>query len=87
MYRSHRGPLQSTERYFRVERKQIAFLRFVLEAYEGVGTLTTIQPADGLIRIQIPPGCERVVGAILEDLRKSFRIRAVPVPIARGGML
>jgi hypothetical protein len=80
MCNRHRGLLRSEDRYFRVERREIAYVKFILEAYEGIGTLTTIQPADGLIRIQIPPGCGDVAEAIVRDLRKSLRIRPVAPP-------
>ncbi len=80
MCRNQRGVLCSTERLYRVKRREIAFVKFIFEAYEGIGTLSTIQPADGLIRIQIPPGCESVVEAVVEDLRKHIRIRSVQAP-------
>jgi hypothetical protein len=73
-------PQCGSELYFRVRRKDIAFVKFIIEAYEGIGSLTTIQPSDGLIRIQIPPGCKGVVQDVIEDLRRDLRIQPVEKP-------
>jgi len=44
---------------------EIHFLRFILEAYEGIATVTTLQPQLGLVRLNIAPGCEDDVERIL----------------------
>lgn len=60
--------LSVTERHFRIDRRQISFLRFILEAYEGVAVVTTLSPREGIVAIRIAPGCEQLVMAILQDL-------------------
>jgi hypothetical protein len=66
--------LETERAYYRVDRKEISYLRFIFEAYDGIAALTTIDPAAGLICFLIPPGCGREVEAVLRDLRKQFRI-------------
>jgi hypothetical protein len=53
-------------RYFIVTPSEIHFLSFTLQAYEGIATVTTLQPKLGLVRVNIAPGCEREVERILE---------------------
>ncbi len=62
--------MESTVHYFRVDRKQIGFLKFILEACEGIVTMSTVDAGLGLISLQIPPGCEGEVTGILNDLQK-----------------
>ena len=51
-----------------MDRKQIGLLRFILEAYEGIAALTTIDPASGRVVLLVPPGCESEVDTLLADL-------------------
>ena len=43
-------------------------LRFILEAYEGIAALTTVDAAAGRVVLLVPPGCEAEVDALLDDL-------------------
>lgn len=60
--------MESQKRHFRMDRKQIGLLRFVLEAYEGIAALTTIDPVEGRVVLLVPPGCEAEVDHLLADL-------------------
>ena len=60
----------STYRTIRIHRKEVCFVKHILEAYEGVATLTTLDPERGVLRLCIPPGQEAVVAAIMDDLRQ-----------------
>ena len=70
-------PRHTIERYLRVDRRKIAFLRFILEAYEGVAILTTLDARQGIVRLHIAPGCERDVVRILDDIRQDALIEAI----------
>lgn len=41
-------------RYFRVDRRHIAYFRFILEAYEGIATLSTLDSREGTVVLMIP---------------------------------
>jgi hypothetical protein len=73
--------LETTTRIFRVDRKDIAFLKFIFEAYDGIAVLTTLERGSGTVRLSIAPGCEEEVAAVLAELSQSMRIepRAAPV--------
>ena len=62
--------LESTIRYYRVDRRQIGYLKFILEACDGLVTLSTVDAAVGLVSVRIPPGCEGEVGEILKALQQ-----------------
>jgi hypothetical protein len=59
-------PRQSSISEWLIRPREIHYLRFVLEAYEGLATLTTLQPQLGLIRLNVAPGCEEDVQKILQ---------------------
>lgn len=72
--------MKSLQKYYRIDRSQIAFLKFIIEAYDGIAVLTTVDPELGIVVLKIAPKCEAVVAAVLEDLKKDIVIESVPEP-------
>ena len=66
--------MNTIKKYFRVDRREIAFLKFIFEAYDGIATITTVDPDLGVIGLFIAPGCEDDVEMILQDLKKDIMI-------------
>lgn len=65
-----------TKRYaYRVDRRQISFIRFILEAYEGVAVVSTLDGAAGLIVVAVAPGCEILVQDVMTELARTFMIQ------------
>jgi hypothetical protein len=62
--------VKTIRKYMRVDRSGIAFLRFVLEASDGVATMTTLDPDRGMVVLNIAPGCEAEVEGILDGLEE-----------------
>jgi hypothetical protein len=60
---------ETIKQHYRVDRREIAYIRFILEAYDGLAIVKTLDPQAGLIEFQIAPGCEQDVEMILEDLQ------------------
>lgn len=69
--------LKTIKRYYRVNRSQIAYIRFTLEAYDGLASVTTLDPFLGTIRLTFAPGNEPEVNAVIEDLRREILIESV----------
>ena len=69
--------MKTIQRYYRVDRKAISLLRFTFEGYEGIAVVTTLNPATGLIVINIAPGCEPDVEQVLQDLQEQVYMEAV----------
>jgi hypothetical protein len=66
--------VKTIKKYLRIDRREICFLKFILEAYDGIATLTTIDPHQGIVLLRIAPGCEDEVETILRDLKRNIII-------------
>ncbi len=60
--------MNSQIRHYRVRRRDIAFLRHVLEACDGVAFLRTVDPRVGLVALHIPPGREAEAEGVMSGL-------------------
>lgn len=74
-----RPPKETIKQYYRVESRDISFFRFVLEGYDGLAVLTTLDAPTGKVVLAIAPGCERDVADIISGLQSEMLIEAVPV--------
>jgi hypothetical protein len=72
-------PLQTVKQHYRVERSQIAFMKFIFEAYDGIALIETLDPDAGLIVLHIAPGCEPEVAVVLQDLEKDILMERVQI--------
>lgn len=72
--------MKSMKKYYRVDRRKIALMRFIMEAYDGVGLLSTVDPESGLVVIHIPPGREVEIEYIISDLKKDILIEPAEKP-------
>jgi hypothetical protein len=77
--------LESTRAYYRLRRRDISFLRFVLEACDGIGFVRTLNARSGIVAIHMPAGCEPEVQAVVCGLRQSICMEAVGRRAARAG--
>lgn len=64
-------------RYFRVFHRDMVFLKFILEAYEGMNVMSTVDNKSGIIRIAILPGFVEDMDALLADLGKQVVLEPV----------
>lgn len=70
--------IESIKKYYRIDRREISFLKFILEAYDGLAVMTTVDSKKGIVVINIAPGCEADVKMILQDLRQNVMIEDIP---------
>lgn len=66
--------LESIKIYYRIERSAISYLRFILEAYDGVGILTTVDAEAGIVVLSVAPDCLPEAGMIIKELMKETLI-------------
>ncbi|WP_191965578.1 DUF4911 domain-containing protein [Oryzomonas sagensis] len=64
-------------RYFRVKHRDMVYLKFILEAYEGMNTMSTVDNVAGIIRIAIMPGFVAEMDELLAEL--GTRVTMEPV--------
>lgn len=66
--------LTTSSRKVCVDRSQISFVKFILEAYDNVAVVTTLDAGQGLVVVTVSPGCERLVDGIIESLSEDCHI-------------
>ena len=66
--------MESKRKYIRVDRKEINYLKFILEGYDGLASLTTINSAKGIVLLCIAPGCEKDMDMVFRELKKDIMI-------------
>ncbi|MEM5790211.1 MAG: DUF4911 domain-containing protein [Syntrophobacteraceae bacterium] len=64
-------------RHYVIDPYQIHYLRFIIEAYPGIGVVSTLDSALGLVSIAIAPGCEPEIYQILEAERGNLNLREI----------
>lgn len=70
----------SLPRYFQVDRSQHAYLTFIIESYEGVCTVSTVDNARGIVRILAPEGRTGEFEGLLAALHKEIGMHEVNWP-------
>jgi len=66
--------------YLRLDPGDIAFVKFLFEAYEEVAIVRTVDRAAAVIVLLVAPDFLRVARAILEDIRRTIRFDETPPP-------
>ena len=64
-------------RYFRVAHRDMVFLKFILEAYEGMNVMSTVDNRDGIIRIAVMEGFEADMDRLLAELGQQVGMETV----------
>ncbi|MDY6990230.1 MAG: DUF4911 domain-containing protein [Thermodesulfobacteriota bacterium] len=70
-------PQCSIQKRYRIDRREVWYLKFILEGYPGVAMMRTLDPQKGLVVLHVAPGCEKEVDMIIDDLRKEVQIERV----------
>ena len=55
-------------RYFKVRHRDMVYLKFILEAYEGMNVMSTVDNVAGIIRIAVMEGFEADMDGLLAEL-------------------
>ena len=67
------------KKYFKLKRKDIALVQFIIEGYEGMATVTTIDPHTAIIQISIIPDFISDMSAIVNDLK--YKMEEINCPM------
>jgi hypothetical protein len=57
--------------------REIAYLNFVFESYEGVAAVKTIDPRKGIVELMVSPYYQEETREILKSLAEEFPIHEV----------
>lgn len=66
-----------TNRYFKVKHRDIVYIKFILEAYEGMNIMSTVDNVAGIIRIVIMDGFEKDMDGLLAELGRQVVMEPV----------
>ena len=69
----------TTRENFLVDRKEISYLRWIIESYDGMAFIKTIDSHKALIELEIPSGCEGLIYGLLDYLRENEQLRIDPI--------
>lgn len=70
--------MRGIKQYYRVDKSKIGLLRFIIEAYDNLALMTTLDQKDGLVVLNIAPGCETTAKALMDSLSADFYIEFLP---------
>ena len=58
----------------RIPPREIAFLTFILESYEGIAVIRTLNSNEGIVELMVSPQQINELRDILRDLEREFTI-------------
>ncbi len=67
--------METDRHIFRVDRREINYLRVIIESYDGMAVVRTVDPQAALIEIQMSHGCEGLIFELLDSLVQDEGIR------------
>jgi hypothetical protein len=70
--------MDTQSRYFRIRRQDIAYFKCIIESYEGIAVVQTIDPREAVVELMVPPGWERDVEEVLSGLSREMVIEPLP---------
>ena len=76
-------------RFFRVGRRDLAYLKFIIEAYDGLATLSTVEREGAIVSITAPSCRAADIDRLIEALSRETEMIELPMPSGtaedRGG--
>ncbi|MBI5558807.1 MAG: DUF4911 domain-containing protein [Deltaproteobacteria bacterium] len=67
-----KDPFETHKLYLRINARRIYFFKFLLEGYDGMATLSTVDVRTGLVLLRYPMESQRVLFELLADLVESI---------------
>ena len=61
-----------TDRYYRIDRENIVFVQFIIEGYDGMATVTTVDSQLACLCISVVQSQLDDFDLLAEDLRKTY---------------
>lgn len=66
--------MESHKLFFYVERHEISYLRWIIESYDGIAFLKTVDPYKAIIELEISPGCDKYINELFNFLRSQEHV-------------
>jgi hypothetical protein len=68
------------KKWLKLKTKDIVLVQFIIEGYEGLATVTTIDQRTAIIQVAIMPDFVSDVMCVLESLKRQFAIEEISCP-------
>jgi hypothetical protein len=72
------GVGDSVTRYFRVGGRDLVYLKFILEGYDNMSVLSTVDAREGIVRLLVPAGFAADLAELIEALRQEIELTELP---------
>ena len=69
--------MQTSSRYYKLASRDMVYMKFILEAYEGLSTMSTIDGKKGIVRVNFTLGFADDLAALMEALSKEISVTEV----------
>ena len=64
--------------YYRVSRRELVYLKFILEAYEGMSVMSTVDRHEGVVAITVPLPFRVDMANLLGALQTEIDLKPLP---------
>ena len=65
------------KKYLKLRRKDISLVQFIIEGYEGMATVTTVDPYTAIIQISIVPDFILEMSDVIKDLTNKYKMEEI----------
>ena len=65
------------KKWFKLKRNNIALVQFIIEGYEGMATVTTMDSHAAIIQVSIMPDFHQEMFNLLESLKNKFHLEEI----------
>jgi len=66
--------MQTSKYFLTIDRKEICYLQWIIESYDGIASVTTVNQANGDIEISMAPGCKEEIFSLINRLKIEGKI-------------
>jgi hypothetical protein len=69
--------METDSRFFQLASRDMVYMKFILEAYEGLSTMSTVDGKKGIVRVNYPLSFAGDMAALMEALSKEIAVTEV----------
>ena len=66
--------IETSKYILSIDRREICYLQWIIESYDGMASMRTINPANGEIEISISPGYKEEIFSLIKCLKEEGSI-------------
>ncbi|MEN6331624.1 MAG: DUF4911 domain-containing protein [Smithella sp.] len=72
-------------KWYKIKRNKIAVVQFIIEGYEGMSTVTTMDPHAAIIQVSIMPDFLQEIMALMESLKNKYHLEEIECYATKKG--